>query len=162
MASCPCCRHLTVLNAELRSQIDDLRYLLYWKDRNTDKLARMILRFNMGTPYLKCDCHWCIIAGYYDGDLFSDDLSKKCRLRQKLREIITECGMTALQQGNNQGIKHCSNEQEHVFDLDCHFVFPKGQDGIVTYGAKVWKAELDSEELRKLDHLFEVLDPFHA
>ncbi len=161
MASHPlaCPQDLFARIAELESENSKLKYRLNWKDRNTKKLTEAILRSNMWLDGLQCSCRSCRMAGYYDGDKHSDNLSEKCPLRKWLYEKVTECGMTMSFPRDAKKLAHCSDEQGKVFDIDCHLVLPDGYYGTITYGSKIWRAELGSEELKKLDSLFEALTP---
>lgn len=161
MAMCEDCDVLSAHIAKLQKENSDLKYLLYWKDRNTDKLRSSMLRSNVWIHELQCKCQYCVMAGYWDGDI-PDDMSTTCRFRPWLKTQIAKCGLTTSVATDALKVKHCSNEQGEVFDIDCHVVYPNRQAGDITFGAKIWQAELGSEELEKLDRLFELLDLCHA
>ncbi len=163
MAKCPCCQDMSALSMELQNEIHDLRrenydlkYRLYWKDHNTTKLQRAMLESNIWLDELQCNCQHCIIAGYWDGD-YPDIMSLECRFRGWLREVILSCDLTISSQGDAQELTHCSNERGSVYDIDCHIVVPARMSDDITFGAKIWKAELGSPELKKLDSLFDKL-----
>jgi hypothetical protein len=167
MAKCPCCQDILALLTELQNENNDLRrensdlnYRLYWKRRNTSNLQHAMLESNIWFRDLQCNCQHCIIAGYWDGD-YPDNMSLECRFRVWLREIILSCDLTISSQGSAKELTHCSNERGPVYDIDCHIVIPTRMSDDITFGAKIWKAELGSAELKKLDDLFEKLHEWH-
>ena len=151
------------MEEQFRKRIKELEYQLYWKDRNAQRLLDAMLYANTHNSDLECDCHLCVMAGFWDGDYSPHAPKKDCVFRPWLNSHMSECGLTKSVPDTgskpSKTLQHCSNEQGKVFDIDCHLVTPDGYFCIITPGKLLWNAELGSEELKKYDRFFKVLNP---
>jgi len=166
MPYCPRCHHLqrTGEVATLKKVIYNLKYKLYWKDRNAKKLYEALLWANTHHPDLKCDCRLCVMCGFWDGDYTVSADLKQCTFRPWLTDRIAECGLTVLApevdpKPTKKIWRTYASEEEKVFKLDCHLVIPDNYYAMISFGQKLFDARLGSGELRKLDRLFDVLKP---
>ena len=149
-----CCQNCIALRAQVKS----LKYKIYWNLHSTKELQSALLHANTQTQDLKCDCHLCNMAGYWDGDYSVETPRKECRFRPWMLAQMLECGLNVASENDSaKRRRHCSIEQGNVLDIDSHIVLPRSNYGSITYGKTLWEAELESEELKKLDRLFEIL-----
>ena len=148
---CPNC-------VDLLATIKKLKYKLYWNEHSTKELTNALTHANMTNQELKCDCHLCLAAQYWDGDYSVETPRKDCRFRPWLFSRMSECGLSIASINENaKKRKHCCNEPSEVFDIDSHIILPDSNYACISYGKTLWEAELESEELKKLDRLFVIL-----
>lgn len=149
--------------AELRTENENLRLQLFWKDHSVQALEKVIREANTWDKSPKCNCWKCAVTGRMDNDTVIDE-PKKCDFIPWFEEKITTCGLIAgsiLRDSKEQ--THMSNSLNHVWDVDCHFVkipMMGGDWSAITYGSKFWKAKtVNDPELKKLEKLFELIGP---
>ncbi len=160
---CPLCNLNTQTITHLRQKISELEYSLYWKNHNMEKLTQAMMKANMSSVS-QCNCSACSRAGFYIG-LDFDSPEEDCLFRPRLEEMFAQCDLTTAPLSDDpkeyKEKEHCSNEEFPCFETDCHIVLIDHTNPFIpfAYGAKLWKAKLGSEDLKKLENLFSVLKP---
>ena len=146
--------------AELRSENENLRLQLFWKDYNVQSLRDVMERANNWPNSPKCNCLSCAVSGRIDQDVSTDN-ARVCTYVPWFEEKFVACGLTsgyALPTSTYH--PHMSDTWNSVCDVDCHLVnIGRGDWVFFKYGKRLYQAQtVDDPELKKLQNLFHQLD----
>lgn len=147
----------------LRTENENLRLQLFWKDHNVQAMEKVIREANTWDKSPKCNCWKCAVTGRMDDDAVIDE-PKQCDFIPWFEQKIAACGLiSGFVLGESERKTHISNTLNGVWDVDCHFVkipMMGGDWSGITYGSKLWKAQTANDpELKKLEMLFEMIGP---
>jgi hypothetical protein len=148
---------------ELKKENELLKLKLFWAKHNSDYLKEAMACWNQDISGPRCACLACVTSGRAsDDDILEEGNNSgtfNCTFKPDFEQKITECGMTFGSNFNNRLDGSIVDDQNLVFDVDCHFANVARADwNCWTYGLKLYNAKsVEDPELKKLVALFNTL-----
>ena len=127
---------------ELRSENEELKLKLFWKDHNKSSLKEAMANGNNYCPSApKCTCLSCVVSGRIEEEVESEDAGD-CRFKPWFEQKLNDCGMTVGHDASLRIDNSLIDAVNGVIDCDCHFVnFARCDWFFFSYGKKLWAAK---------------------